>query len=147
MGRRRLLARCAGFKPDDTQCERIVNDRYMYCYSHDPARKEQRRRAASKAGKAKPGSEVAELKSKLAKLYEDTRAGRCPSNVGQVCATIAGAQLKVIDTELREREVRVKEVELQRIKVPEFEQLQTELAELKELVEQNPGSRRGSWAG
>jgi len=143
------VARCAGFKLDNTPCERIVDDRYTYCYSHDPARKEQRRRAASKAGKAKPGSEVAELKSKLAKLYEDTRAGRCPSNVGQVCATIAGVELKVLDLLLREREVRVKEIELERIKVPEFEQLQAELAELKEIVdEKSSGNRRRSpWAG
>jgi hypothetical protein len=143
------VARCAGFKPDNTPCERIVDDRYTYCYSHDPARKEQRRRAASKAGKAKPGSEVAELKSKLAKLYEDTRAGRCASNVGQVCATIAGVELKVLDLLLREREVRIKEIELERIKVPEFEQLQAELAGLKEMVdEKSSGSnRRSPWAG
>jgi hypothetical protein len=143
------MARCAGFKPDGSPCERIVDDRYTYCYSHDPARKEQRRRAASKAGKAKPGSEIAELKAKLAKLYEDTRAGRCPSNVGQVCATIAGVQLKVLDLELREREVRVKEIELERIKVPEFEQLQAELAELRELVDdkESRDRRGGAWAG
>jgi hypothetical protein len=141
------MARCAGFKPDGVPCERIVDDRSTFCYSHDPTRKEQRRRAASKAGSTKPGSEVAELKSKLAKLYEDTRSGRCPSNVGQVCATIAGVELKVLDLLLREREVRVKELEFERIRLPEFEQLQSEVEELRALVEEKGTSSRNPWAG
>ncbi len=142
------MPRCAGFKPDGAQCERIVDGRSTYCYSHDPTRKEQRRRAASKAGSAKPGSEVAELKATLKKLYEDVRGGRCPSNVGQVCATIAGVQLKVLDTALKEREVRVKEVELERIRLPEFEQLQAEVAELKAMLEEKGNTqRRSPWAG
>src|SRR5829696_6987429 len=142
------MPRCAGFKPDNSQCERIVDERSTYCYSHDPSRKEQRRRAASKAGRAKPGSEVAELKARLKKLYDDTRSGRIPTNIGQVCATIAGVQLKVIDAELREREVRVKEVELEQIRLPEFRELQGEVAELKAMLEEKSSSgRRSPWAG
>src|SRR5215210_1225653 len=134
------MARCAGFKPDGTPCERIVDDRYTYCYSHDPSRKEQRRRAASKASRAKPGSEVAELKSKLAKLYEDTRGGKCPTGVGQVCATIAGVQLKVLDLELREREVIVREGELQ-LKAKEQEELVARLEQLEEQFADKDGVR------
>jgi hypothetical protein len=137
------VARCSGFKPDGSPCERIVDARYTYCYSHDPARKEQRRRAASKAGAAKPGSAVAELKSKLATLYEDTRSGRCPSNVGQVCATIAGVELKVLDLLLREREVRVKETEAQ-LKVREQEELLGRMEELETLLAERKESRWGA---
>lgn len=144
------MPRCSANKADGSQCERIVDGRSTYCYSHDPSRKEQRRRAASKAGSTKPGSEVAELKATLKKLYDDTRSGKIPTNVGQVCATIAGVQLKVLDTELREREVRVKEVELTQIRLPEFEQLQGEVAELKEMIARK-GAENGrggrAWAG
>jgi hypothetical protein len=67
--------------------------------------------------------------------------------VGQVCATIAGVELKVLDLLLREREVRVKELEFERIRLPEFEQLQSEVEELRALVEEKGTSRRNPWAG
>jgi len=94
---------------------------------------------------------VAALKAKLAKLYEDTRAGKCRSNVGQVCATIAGVELKALDLVLRERETVVKEKELELIKIPEVQEIRKELREVRELYEESnqsssAGKRGNPWA-
>ncbi len=143
------MPRCAGFKPDGAQCERIVDGRSTYCYSHDPTRKEQRRRAASKAGSAKPGSEIAEVKAQLRKLADDCLAGKIKPGVAAVTHQILGTWLKALDSEARQREVTVREREFIEIRKPEFEQLQGEVAELRELMERQrtQDRRSGPWAG
>ncbi len=45
------MTRCAACKPDNTPCECIVAASQSYCYAHDPAHAETRRRSASKGGK------------------------------------------------------------------------------------------------
>ncbi len=99
------MPRCAGFKPDSSQCERIVDDRSKYCYSHDPTRKEQRRRAASKAGKAKgPGGELAEIKASLRKLADDVLSGDAARADASVVSQVLGVYLKAVSVELKVRE-------------------------------------------
>jgi len=115
----------------------------MYCYSHDPERKEQRRRAASKAGSARPGNEIHEVKQQLRKLADDTLAGRVNTGVASVTSQVLGIWLKALDSEARQREVTVKERELTEIRLPEFQQLQGEVAELRALMDE----KRKPWAG
>jgi hypothetical protein len=126
---------CAAITRRGEQCRGLVLAGGEYCSAHDPDRAEARRRAASKAGRAKSGSEVSDLKATLKQLFEDTRAGRIPTSIGQTCATIAGVQLKLLDVELKEREVVVRERELAEIRLPEFQRLEDEVAALRELVE------------
>lgn len=59
------MPRCSGNKPDGTPCERIVAASQTYCFSHDPARKEERRRNAARAGRSKPNKELVEIKVRL----------------------------------------------------------------------------------
>ena len=102
------MSRCAGFKPDNSQCERIVDDRSRYCYSHDPTRKEQRRRAASKAGKSKAslgsGGELAEVKANLKKLAADVLSGNAARADASVVSQVLGVYLKAVSVELKVRE-------------------------------------------
>jgi len=142
------MPRCVGLKPDGCQCERIVDGRSPYCYSHDPSRKAQRKRAASIAGSAKPGSEIAEVKSQLRQLANDVLAKKVDRGTGSVTAQILGVWLKAAEVEVREREARIKELEFSQIRLPEFEQLSGEVAELKEAIAAKSSTGRGgSWAG
>jgi len=56
-------------------------------------------------------------------------------------------QLKALDTVIREREVRVKELEFSQIRLPEFQQLSAEVEELRRVVEEKSVVRRNPWAG
>ena len=143
----RYRGQCAGITRSGEQCKGIVQQGSDWCPAHNPARAEARRRAASKAGSARSDSEAAELKQKLATLYEDVRSGRCKTSIGQTCATVAGVQLKALDTVIREREVRVKELEFSQIRLPEFQQLSAEVEELRRVVEEKSVVRRNPWAG
>lgn len=140
---------CPAITSRGTQCQGYVHAGHDWCPAHDPARAEARRRSASKAGRSKQGGEIATIKQKLKELYDDTRSGKIPTNVGQVCGTIAGVQLKVLDTEVREREVVIKEREFVEVRLPEFQQLQNEVAELKEMLARKgtENGRARSWAG
>jgi translation elongation factor EF-1beta len=124
------MPRCAGIKPDNNQCERIVDDRSTYCYSHDPRKKEVRRRAASKAGKARSTTaEIEDVKKRIRELTEDVIEGR----VDRGRASVAFQGLGVLKGFL----------ELSR-KVKETEVLEAKLAEIEQVLEhqQQGGNRR-----
>jgi hypothetical protein len=70
------MSRCRGNKDDGSPCERIVGASQDYCYSHDPDRAEERRRNASKAGRARHDPEVREIKRLLKDLYTGVLEGR-----------------------------------------------------------------------
>ena len=57
-----MALRCAGIKRDGSPCTAAVEPPQRFCWWHDPANADKRRRAASKAGKAKPSRELAGIK-------------------------------------------------------------------------------------
>jgi hypothetical protein len=64
-----LSHQCAGITRNGGRCTVSVSGAQQFCHLHDPARSEERRRAASRAGRAKPGSrEVVNLKAELGEL-------------------------------------------------------------------------------
>jgi len=71
---------------------------------HDPTRSEERRRAASKAGKARPNREIAEIKTRLSVLAEDVLAGRADRGNAAVVSQVYNVLLRAITVELRIRE-------------------------------------------
>lgn len=94
------MVRCSGFKPIGEPCERIVGASQSYCYSHDPSRSEERRRAASKAARAKVG-EVGEVKERLREIAAGVLEGSVDTGRGSVCAQLYGVLLRAIETERR----------------------------------------------
>ena len=93
------MPRCSGSKPDGTPCERIVPG--SFCYSHDPARADERRRAASKAGRSKPNRNVADIKRRLSDLADDVLNGSLDKGVGAVVSQILNVYLRAISVELK----------------------------------------------
>lgn len=110
------MPRCRETKPDGTPCERIVPASQDYCYSHDPERKEERRRNASRAGKSTGGKEIKDLKKRISEVVEAVLDGS--QDRGRAAVAIQGfnalrgvleLERKVKETD--ELEARIEELE------------------------------------
>ena len=129
------MPRCAGKKGDATPCERIVGSSQQYCYAHDPAFAEDRKRAASKAArspaKGRFTSEIRQIKGRLEDLYAAVLEGRAERAAAAVANQIANTRLRAIELER---------------KIKETDELEGQLDEVKGLLEnaerRTHGSRR-----
>jgi hypothetical protein len=108
-----LSRQCSGITGKGTRCTRSVEGPNGLCWLHDPTRSEERRRAASKAGKAKPNRELADVKDRLRAMIDDVRCGRMARGDASVCAQLYNSLLRALSLELKIREVEelVREVE------------------------------------
>lgn len=113
------MPRCSGSKPSGEPCERIVPG--SFCYSHDPDRADERRRAASKAGKSRPNRDVADVKRRLSELADGVLDGSVDKGVGAVASQILNVYLRAVSVEL---------------KVLETQELEERLAELETMLGQ-----------
>jgi len=120
------MPRCAGIKRDGGRCAVIVDG--SYCYQHDPARAQERRRNASRAARSRPSRELAGIKAQLEDLTRDVLSGDLETGRAAVAN-------QLINTRLRA-------VELER-KVKETEELESRLENLEEALGHEGGSR--SW--
>ena len=119
------MPRCCGSKPTGDPCERIVPG--SFCYSHDPERADERRRAASKARKSKPNRDVADVKRRLSELADGVLDGTVEKGVGAVTSQIYNVYLRAVTIEL---------------KVLETQELETRIEELSEAFERQQGATR-----
>lgn len=111
--------KCKAIKASGGRCERLVRQSQDYCYSHDPNRVEERRRAASKAARAKGASgELAEIKDKLRSISEKVLQGEVSTAKGAVAAQVYGVLLRAYEQER---------------KLKETEEFEERLAALEEL--------------
>jgi phage-related tail protein len=122
-----LSIRCAGTKRDGTPCTATVEPPQRFCWWHNPANADKRRRAASKAGKAKPNRELASIKTRLSDLADDVLAGEVDKGVAAVASQVLNVYLRAVSVELKARE----QLEL-------IERLES----LEEGLEQQKGERR-----
>jgi hypothetical protein len=122
-----LAVRCAGTKRDNSPCTATVEPPQEYCWWHDPANADKRRRAASKAGKAKPNRELASIKRRLSDLANDVLADKVDKGVAAVASQVLNVYLRAVSVELKARE----QLEL-------IEGLES----LEEGLEQQKGGRR-----
>jgi hypothetical protein len=99
-----LSIRCAGTKRDGTPCTATVEPPQRFCWWHDPANADKRRRAASKAGKAKPNRELAGIKTRLSDLADDVLTGAVDKGVAAVASQILNVYLRAIELERKIRE-------------------------------------------
>jgi hypothetical protein len=129
------MPRCVGTKPDGTSCERIVGASQEYCYSHDPSRTEERKRAASRGGKRggrrRSSSELVRLQARFEGLAARVLSGEVERGVGAVAAQLLNGARACVAT---------------RLKAIEQEDVLERLEELEQIVErQNEYRRSGAW--
>ena len=99
-----MAVRCAGTKRDGSPCTAAVEPPQRFCWWHDPANADKRRRAASKAGKAKPSRELAGIKTRLSDLADDVLEGRQDKGVAAVASQVLNVYLRAVSVELKVRE-------------------------------------------
>ncbi len=123
-----MSASCSAIKPNGERCQRSAEGPRGYCWAHDPANAEQRRRQASKAARSKPSTEIRDLKKQLEVLADDVLEGRVERGVAVVVNQILNTRARLIEIER---------------KVKETEELEERLARL-EATQQKGGSRWGA---
>ncbi len=94
-----MTDRCAGSKRDVSPCAVTVEEGQTYCWWHDPSYLEERRRAASKGGKAKANPLARELHKLLEDLTERVVDGSLVPYRGAVAAQLINARIRLVETE------------------------------------------------
>ena len=122
-----MAVRCAGTKRDSSPCTATVEPPHRFCWWHDPANADKRRRAASKAGKSKPSRELAGIKQRLSDLADDVLEGRQDRAVAAVASQVLNVFLRAVSVELKAREQ---------------QDITERLEELETLLEQRREERR-----
>jgi hypothetical protein len=99
-----LMAVCAGTKRDGSRCTATVDPPQTYCWWHDPANADERRRAASKAGRSRPNRELVGVKAQLQDLTRDVLAGDLETGRAAVANQLINTRLRAIEQERKNRE-------------------------------------------
>jgi hypothetical protein len=110
------MPRCAGFKRDGGHCTATVEPPQRYCWWHDPANADTRRRAASKAARSKPSRELVGIKALLSDLAERVLAGEVETGRAAVANQLVNTRLRALEIERKiresdEMEARIEELE------------------------------------
>ena len=112
---------CAGITRGGERCTQSVNPGLTYCHHHDPSRSEERRRAASRAGKSKPSRELVSIKRQLQELANNVLSGKVERSDGAVVSQILNVLLRALEQERRWRELDEIEERLERLEHVEGE--------------------------
>jgi hypothetical protein len=107
------MPQCAGIKRDSGRCTVVVGPGATHCYAHDPGRAEERKRNASRGGKSKGNSEIADLKAQLRKLAADVLSGDVGRSEAAVVNQILNTRARIIDLERKIREQEELEMRLE----------------------------------
>jgi predicted RNA-binding Zn ribbon-like protein len=125
------MNRCLGTKRDNSPCTVSVEPTQTFCWWHDPANADARKRAAARggkrAGRGRPQAELSDIKRRLSDLADDVLEGRQDKAVAAVASQVFNVYLRAISVETKLKE--------------QFE-LVERLESLEEGLEQNRG--RGS---
>jgi hypothetical protein len=95
---------CRATKRNGEPCTAPATGSNGYCWAHDPANADKRRRMASKAGSSKGGGEIAELKTQLKKLAADVLSGEVGRSEAAVVNQILNTRARLIELERKIRE-------------------------------------------
>jgi hypothetical protein len=108
-----LGSQCAGITGKGDRCKRSADGPNGFCWLHDPANAEQRRRIASKAGRGSGSKEITAIRCEVRTLIEDVREGALPT--GRAAVMIQGynclLRAEEITRRVRETEDLIEELE------------------------------------
>lgn len=99
------MAVCGGVRRSGGRCEVVVGGQQTYCYHHDPANAEKRKRVASKGGKSKPNREVLDLRLRLQDLTERVISGDLQTPRGAVANQLITTRIKLLEYERRAKDI------------------------------------------
>ena len=109
-----MVRQCSGITRQGQRCTVSVGVAQEFCHLHDPSRASERRRSASRAGKAKvPTREVHELKAELRQLKDDVLGGSVERGNAAVVVQVVRVLRDLIELERRIKETDELEERLQ----------------------------------
>ena len=74
------MRQCSGIRRSGERCTQTVEPPNAYCWHHAPERAQERRRAASKAGRSRPSAEVRTIKEEIRSVISDVKDGELDRN-------------------------------------------------------------------
>ncbi len=75
-----MINQCRGIKRTGESCTLPAKGPDGYCWAHSPKHAEERRRAASRAGRSKPSREITALKAEIKDLISEVKSGELDRN-------------------------------------------------------------------
>jgi hypothetical protein len=100
-----LTGVCRANKRNGSPCTAPATGADGYCWAHDPANAEKRRRTASRGGKSRGGGELADLKKQLKELAGDVLDGSVDRGRAAVANQILNTVIRAIEQERKLREL------------------------------------------
>jgi hypothetical protein len=102
------LAECAGITRAGTACKGIPIDGSQWCYAHDPARTNERRRHGLKGGKrggrGRPIAELGALRDENADIRRRLLEGELQPGVAAVAIQSLNCDIRAVATTLKAKE-------------------------------------------
>jgi hypothetical protein len=106
------LSRCTAIKATGDRCKVRAIEGSEWCWNHDPAHAEERRRHGQRGGKrggrGRPQVELADIKRRLLELTEgvlsDDEEKRVDKGVAAVASQVLNVYLRAVSVELKARE-------------------------------------------
>ena len=127
------MAKCSGITRAGAACKGIPIDGSQWCYVHNPAHSEERRRHGARGGKrggrGRPKAELSGIKERLSGLVDDVLAGRVNRSSAAVAGQLLNTYIRAVSVELKARE---------QMEITE------RLEELEVQMQAKPGGRRGA---
>jgi hypothetical protein len=103
------LSRCPAIKPSGERCKGRAIEGSEWCWNHDPAHAEERRRHGARGGKrggrGRPQAELANIKDRLSDLADDVLKGTVERGTGAVVSQVLNVYLRAVSVEMKVREV------------------------------------------
>ena len=107
------MAVCRATKADGEPCTLAANGSQGFCWAHDPANRDKRRRMASKAARSKPNRELSSIKALLEDLTDRVLSGELPTGQAAVANQLVNTRLRTIEQERKIRELQELAVRLE----------------------------------
>jgi serine/threonine protein phosphatase PrpC len=94
---------CGATKQDGTPCSLPAKGPSRYCWAHDPANREQRRRMASRAARSnrrnQPTRELQDVKHRLIDLADAVLEGRADRGSAAVAGQLLNTAIRALEVE------------------------------------------------
>jgi hypothetical protein len=100
-----LKSVCRANKRDGSSCTTLATGSNGYCWAHDPANAEERRRIASRGGRGRGGGEIAVLKGQIKDLAADVLEGKVDRGRAAVANQLYNTLIRAIEQERKQREL------------------------------------------
>src|SRR5919112_1227896 len=107
------MNRCRATKANGEPCTLAATGPQGFCWAHDPANRDKRRRMASKAARSKPGRELSSVKALLEDLTDRVLSGELSTGQAAVANQLVNTRLRTIEQERKIRELQELAVRLE----------------------------------